>query len=94
MTIEQIRAMQVETGVAEMQEMIDTGLVWKMEGSMGRAAMDSLRKGVCFLPDDAQADYYGNIVPSRHMVKPGTTGSLELSEKYWESHDSIAWENL
>lgn len=57
------------------QEMINDGSVWRMQGSAGRRAMDLLRAGLCELGSRRFTDYYGNIVPSRYDVKPGTTGA-------------------
>lgn len=66
--------------VAAMQEAINNGSVWLMEGSMGRAAMDMLRAGCCMLGEESHRDYWGNRVPSRTEVKPGTVGSREYCE--------------
>lgn len=71
---------------ANMQLMIDSGVVWKMEGSAGRAAMDALESGVCFLPEEAHTDYYGNRIPSRNDLKEGTKGTLQNSSRFWEEH--------
>lgn len=57
------------------QKMINNGTVWKMEGSLGREAMEYLRAGLCELGKKGFYDYYGNYVPSRFEVKAGTTGS-------------------
>jgi hypothetical protein len=70
-----------ETAVKAMQRAINNGTVWHMQGSMGRAAMDMIRAGDCVLGTKAHRDYWGNIVPSRFDVKPGTVGSLEYQKK-------------
>ena len=67
-----------------MQKMIDSGMAWKMEGSVGRAAMEALRSGECMLPREAKRDYYGNVVPARQWLKPGTTGTFQNCSAYWE----------
>lgn len=67
----------------KLQAMIDDGKAWHMEGSIGRAAMDALEAGVCFLPIAGHRDYYGNLVPARTMLKPGTKGTLENAARYW-----------
>lgn len=61
--------------IAVMQRMINDGSVWKMEGSMGRRAMDLLRNRQCELGPKPTVDYWGNRIPSRYEVKAGTTGS-------------------
>jgi len=71
-----------------MQAAIDSGQCWHMEGSMGRAAMDMLRCGACVLPEVPHKDYWGNTVPSRFQVQPGSTGSMELHEKWMSEHRS------
>ncbi len=69
--------------VPQLQEWIDTGLVWRLEGSVGRTASDALASGACFLPDTPHRDYWGNVVPARSWLKPGSKGTLENSEKFY-----------
>lgn len=59
------------------QGLIDSGLAWKLEGSVGRTAMNLIERGFCTLGKESHIDSYGNKVPSRYEVKPGTKGSLE-----------------
>ena len=49
----EITEYQEANGVLELQEVINNGNAWRMEGSVGRAAMDSLKSGECYLPDKA-----------------------------------------
>ena len=84
LTLEQITALQKMYGVTDLQDKINTGLAWKLEGSFGRAAMSALEDGACMLPEESYMDYYGNTVPSRNQVRPGTTGSLENSQNFWQ----------
>jgi hypothetical protein len=51
-------------------------LAWRLEGAYGRAAMDAIKAGRCLLGHVPHTDFYGNRVPSRSEVKPGTKGSL------------------
>lgn len=83
MNIQTLRKHQREQGYAEMQNMIETGLAWKMEGAIGRSAMDLLRSGACFLPKESHRDYYGNRIPSRDEVAKGTTGSLQNAIQFF-----------
>ena len=85
MSIEEIEALQAEHGLTQMQTLITSGDVWKFEGSMGRAAMENLKSGACFLPIAATIDYYGNRIPSRNELKEGTKGTLKNSETFWEA---------
>lgn len=64
-----------------MQRAINSGMAWKMQGSYGRAAMEALESGACMLGREAQRDYWGNVIPGRDDVKPGTKGSKALVVK-------------
>jgi hypothetical protein len=66
--------------VLELQWLINTGNAWKMEGHVGREAMRALKSGACVLPTDRHTDFWGNTIPSRTDVAPGTPGSVELCE--------------
>ena len=73
-----------EEQIESLQDMINTGLAWKMEGSIGRAAMDAIKSGICILGEEGHYDYYGNYVPSRTEVEAGTKGSIEYAQKMME----------
>jgi len=68
-----------------LQGMIDNGTAWKMEGSCGRAAMQALESGACFLPEQAFSDYWGNRVPSRNDLKEGSKGTMSNAVNFWEN---------
>lgn len=76
-------AAQMEAGLTQMQDLIDSGEVWKFEGAMGREAMSLLASGACYLPDYPTYDYYGNRIPARGDLKPGTKGTLENSIEFY-----------
>jgi hypothetical protein len=59
------------------QNAINSGMGWKMQGSYGRTMMDAIRAGYCLLGHTSSSDYYGNIIPSRDDVAEGTKGSYE-----------------
>lgn len=63
------------------QELINSGLAWCLEGHVGRTAMDLIESGHCILGEKGHKDYYGNYVPSRHEVVPGSVGSVEYAEE-------------
>lgn len=65
---------------AGMQSLIDSGLAWKLEGSVGRAAMAMIEAGACAVGTEAHRDCYGNLVPSRDMLEAGTVGTVEYME--------------
>ena len=60
-----------------LQKAINSGSAWSFQGSYGRAMMDAIKAGYCMLARDQARDYYGNTIPSRDDVKPGTPGSYE-----------------
>lgn len=60
-----------------MQTAINDGL-WGLHGSYGRSMMDAIRSGLCMLGHNRAKDYYGNVVPSRNDVEPGTKGSYQF----------------
>lgn len=69
------------------QTMIDNGQAWLFEGSVGREAMALLKNGYCTLPEVRHKDYWGNTVPSRHDVEPGSFGTLEFVAKAQAERD-------
>jgi len=66
--------------VEAMQELINSGQCWHLQGSYGRAAMDMIKQGYCMLGETGHKDYYGNYVPSKYEVQAGTKGSKEFVE--------------
>jgi hypothetical protein len=74
-----------EEMVAGYQELIDSGTAWTLEGHVGRTAMGLIESGACILGETGHRDYYGNYVPSRTEVAPGTKGSPEYADKMRES---------
>lgn len=64
----------------DLQYLIDTGLAWRLEGAIGRAAMAAIEAGECVLGPEGRYDFWGNYVPSRTEVEPGTKGSVEYAE--------------
>lgn len=64
----------------ELQALIDSGAAWKLEGSVGRAAMEAIEEGHCILGTEGHHDTYGSYVPSRDEVQPGAVGSVEYRD--------------
>jgi hypothetical protein len=60
------------------QALVDTGQAWRLEGHVGRTAMSMIEDGVIALGPEGHRDYYGNYVPSRTEVEPGSKGSVEF----------------
>lgn len=79
-----LKQLQFGYGYDQLQQLIDTGVAWNMEGAIGRAAMDALKSGACFLPTTSRRDYYGSTVPSRYQVQPGTAGSYKNSVSFYK----------
>ena len=96
LTFSQITSLQKTYGADRMQELINSGSCRKIEGSVGRFAMDYLEAGVCMLPLEPRVDYYGNRVPPRNMLKQGTKGTFQNNVNFWErvfegDLDAIEW---
>ena len=70
--------------IAMFQDAINSGMAWTLQGSYGRQAMALIEAGRCMLGEVGHRDYWGNYVPSRYEVKPGTKGSAE----FVAAHDS------
>lgn len=68
--------------LAGLQELADTGAAWHLEGSVGRAVMAAIEDGQIALGPVGHRDYWGNYVPSRFEVEPGTKGSVEYVEAH------------
>lgn len=73
-----------EKEVEAMQELINTGECWKLEGSFGRRAMELIKEGYCMLGEQGCHDYYGNYIPSRYEVITGTMGSVEYCQAMYD----------
>ena len=50
-----------------------------MPGEIGRAAMAAIKSGRCICALEPRFDYWGNLLPSRSMLKPGSHGTKEYS---------------
>ena len=75
--------------ILTLQNLINSGMAWRLEGRVGREAMRALEAGDCMLGTERQRDYYGNMVPSRYDVAPGSKGSRQLVvSENGESHAS------
>lgn len=70
-----------EEVIAGYQHLIDTGMAWRLEGHVGRTAMSLIESGQCMLGEQGHRDYYGNYVPSRTEVVPGSVGSAEYCQQ-------------
>jgi hypothetical protein len=77
-----------ETETIELfQGLIDSGMAWRLEGHIGRQAMGMIEDGYCVLGEEGHRDYYGNYVPSRTEVEPGSKGSPEYVAARSEGRD-------
>lgn len=69
------------------QELINSGLAWRLEGSIGRQCMAAIEAGACLLGRDGHRDYWGNYVPSRDEVQAGTKGSFDyVADRFGAEH--------
>lgn len=67
-----------------MQELIDTGMAWKLEGFIGRQCMAAIENGDAMLGPVGFYDYYGSYIPSRFEVLAGSKGSQEFVDAHRE----------
>ena len=88
MNLREVRQLQKEYGYDNIQSLIDKGLAWHMEGSIGREAMEMLDIGICFLPLKVHRDAYGNRIPKRTELKEGTKGTRLNAINYWNERSS------
>ena len=86
MNVKKITKLQKEHGFYDVQQLINDGTVWHMEGGMGRHAMDTLTAGATMLPKKYFCNAYGGLVPSRDMIKDGSTGSKENCIYFWNKY--------
>ncbi len=59
------------------QAAINSGAAWSLQGAYGREMMAAINNGFCLLGKTGATDYWGNYIPSRDDVKPGTKGSYD-----------------
>ena len=65
----------------QIQRLINTGMAWRMEGSIGRACMRAIEVGRAMLGTAGEQDFWGNYIPSRYEVEAGTKGSFDYVEE-------------
>lgn len=65
-----------EAYYTSVQRAINAG-IWSNPGRDGRAMMAAIEAGRTMLGRKAFRDYWGNAVPSREDVQPGTKGSMD-----------------
>ena len=77
--------------IEHMQDWIDKGYAWSMEGAVGREAMRGLESGMYFLPNQSFTNPYGQHIPSREEIRIGTEGSLDNAYDFYQD-DMNLWE--
>jgi len=87
MDLRTIKKLQKMYGIKPMQDAINDGSAWYLEGSIGRSAMRTLELGLTLLPKKSFLDYYGSQIPSRDMLKKGSMGTKDNCIKYWSNFD-------
>jgi hypothetical protein len=84
MNYNKVKRLQKEMGYATMQQLVDNGQAWMMEGGVGREAMYLLEIGAVMLPKRPHQDYYGNTIPSRDWLKEGK-GTFKNSVNFYNN---------
>lgn len=77
--------------IEHMQDWIDKGYAWSMEGAVGREAMRGLELGMYFLPNQSFTNPYGQHIPSREEIRIGTEGSLDNAYDFYQDEMNL-WE--
>lgn len=85
-----IRATIADSPVAQLQDWVDSGVAWHLEGSVGRQASDLLAAGVLVLGPNRTRDYWGTAIPAYTDVldEPDSSGSVANAEAWWAEHDA------
>lgn len=84
-----------DTRIATFQYLVNTGQAWLLEGAIGREAMSYIDTGLIMLGTEPKRDYWGNYIPSRSEVDPGTKGSAEyVDERFGVEHRMLMEEVL
>ena len=83
MNIRTIKKLQKQHGLDQLQDWINSGTAWLLEGSIGRQASQCLEQGSCMLPKSQHSDYWGSTVPSRDNLKPGSKGTYQNCVRFW-----------
>ncbi len=68
----------------ELQEWVDSGLAWHLEGFIGRSASDALAAGALVLSPQRTRDYWGTPIPAYTDLvdEVGSSGSVANAEAY------------
>lgn len=85
MNYKKIKRLQREMGYDYWQVLVDSGLAWNLEGSVGREAMNLLREGAIMLPKKEYVGFYGNRIPSRDYLVKGSTGTFRNSVNFYSN---------
>lgn len=91
MMLEDGEGSAMERGQA-MQRMINSGQ-WSLQGSYGRAMMEAIEVGAAMLGPNPAKDYWGNRIPSRSEVEPGSKGSREFVVEHFGEEWAAAMED-
>jgi hypothetical protein len=83
LTFKQIESLQKGYRVNGIQDLINSGQCWMMEGSVGRFANDCLEAGICMYPLTEKPSYYGGYFPNRKMIKKNSAGSFQKAQQFW-----------
>lgn len=69
---------------AQLQQWVDSGAAWQLEGFIGRQASDALAAGALVLSPHRTRDYWGSNIPAYTDVvdEVGSSGSVANAEAY------------
>jgi hypothetical protein len=82
------------TGLPSIQELISSGMAWKLEGHIGRVCMDAIQSGHAMLGEEGHRDFWGSYIPSRTEVEPDSPGSPEFYQATQDDADAFMREHI
>jgi hypothetical protein len=68
------------------QLLLNSGVVWKVEGHVGKSAVEHLTAGRVMLGPTRHTDCWGNPVPSRYDIKEGRGSRAYVVEMMGEDY--------
>lgn len=79
----EIKKIQRKYGVGKVQELIDSGKAFMIQGDFEELIWSMIYSGACMLPDLVHKNHQGTRIATRAMVPSGSPGSFKRCQSYW-----------